>query len=594
MRSTLLGALVLGLPPGAIGTAQEGAPKDSPRVVRVAAISLTWEEGERTLGRVLAALDEAGRQGADLACLPQECVEQPPEPIPGPASEAIARKAAEHRMYVVGNLLEKDGDRNFVTSFLCDRAGRLAGIYRKSHRLPGEEGLALGDDLPTFATDFGCIGLKVGTDHFFPEIDAVLRRRGASLVVWSTKPFAFRDEHFFTTALKGRAVQNGLHYAVAQYAGRKGYGGYADRFSWTASWPLGRAQVYAPDGHTLADSGHGGGVAVASLPASRLGGSPRDGGYAASGPFALIASTAPLPAPPRRGEKRRIRAAVVECEPDFERLIGKIDECGRLGCDIVCLWEYVWYSGDEEVEKFRERNRGRLARIAEAAGRNRLYVVIAGELERGFNEAVLYGRRGEEIGRYTKILQTTPRESRYYRQGDRVGIFDLDFGRVCVKICNDVNAPDLDRVAALHQVDLMLFPTQDAGPYSEFIRLREAGRCIDSGFTLLRAAGRCFETDHRSYIMDPWGMVLAGSQLGVDNRPLVADIDLDNRPRYHEWPAEVRRAGEFPDPVKRGIPEKESLKMYGRFNRPRALGDLREVVLGCRRPALYGPRGRGG
>lgn len=565
-----------------------------PRIVRVAAISLVWEEGERTLRNVLAALDEAGRQGADLACLPQECVEQPPESIPGPASEAIARKAAEHRMYVAGNLRERDGDRTFVTSFLCDRSGRIVGIYRKSHRLPYENDLALGDDLPTFATDFGCVGLKIGTDHFFPEIDAVLRRRGASLVVWSTKPFPLRDEHFITLALRGRAVQNGLHYAVARYAGRKGYGGYADRFSWTASWPLGRAQVYAPDGHTLADSGHVGGVAVASIPASRLGGSPRDGGYAASGPFALIPSTDSLPAPPRRGAKRRIRAAVVECEPDFERLIGKIDECGRQGCDIACLWEYVWYANDEEVERFRQRNRGRLGRIAEAARRNRIYLLIAGELERGFNEAVLYGREGEEIGRYTKILQTTPRDSKYYREGDRVGIFDLDFGRIAVKICNDVNAPDLDRVAALHQVDLMLFPTQDAGPYSEYIRLREAGRCVDSGYTLLRSgSSRNPETDHRSYIMDPWGMILAGSQLGVDNGPLVADIDLDNRPRYHEWPEEVRRAGDLPDPVKRGIPEKESLKMYGRYNRPQVRGDLRTVVLECRRPALYGPRGRG-
>lgn len=41
--------------------------------------------------------------------------------------------------------------------------------------------------------------------------------------------------------------------------------------------------------------------------------------------------------------------------------------------------------------------------------------------------------------------------------------------------------------------------------------------------------------------MDPGGMVLAGSRLGVHNRPLMVDIDLDNRPRYHEWPEEIRR-----------------------------------------------------
>ena len=77
-----------------------------------------------------------------------------------------------------------------------------------------------------------------------------------------------------------------------------------------------------------------------------------------------------------------------------------------------------------------------------------------------------------------------------YREGDRVGVFDLDFGRICTKICNDVNGPDIDRVAALHQVDLLLLHTQDGGPYSENIRTREMHRCIDCGYYLLRAGSR--------------------------------------------------------------------------------------------------------
>jgi hypothetical protein len=87
--------------------------------------------------------------------------------------------------------------------------------------------------------------------------------------------------------------------------------------------------------------------------------------------------------------------------------------------------------------------------------------------------------------------------------------------------------------------------------------------------------------------MDPWGMVLAASQRGVNNPPVVATIDLGNRPRYYEWPEEVRKGGEYPDPVKRGIPEADRLKMYGRYNRPVARGDLRAVLLKCRRPELY-------
>jgi len=559
------------------------------RRVRIAAISLIWDEGYRTLDNALRALDEAGILGGDIACLPQECVDQPPEPIPGPASKAIARKAAEHGMYVIGNLRESAGDKTYITSFLCDRKGEIVGKYRKSHKLPFDGDISLDDDLPVFDTDFGAVGMKIGTDHYFPEIDRVLRSRGASLIVWSTLPFPQRDEHQITTLVKGRALQYGANIVVARYAGREGYGGYSNRFSWCGSWPIGRAQVFARDGHTVADSGHKGGVAIASLSRTKLGGRSRDGGYPIEGKFALIAADE-IPVPQTRTPemKRVIRAAAIECDTNLDSLDAKLDECGKSGCDIVCLWEYVWYRKDEEVENYRQRNRMRLARIAGAARRNSMYIVIAGELERGFNESILYDRQGKEIGRYTKINQTTSRDSKYYPAGQKVGIFDLDFGRICTKICADVGAHEIDRVAGLHQVDLMLLNTQDAGPYSEAIRSREEHRCMDNGYFLLRAAGGGAETDHRTYIMDPWGMVLAGSQRGVANSPVVSTINLDSRPKYYEWPDEHSTAK---NPVKHGIPETEQKKtMYGRFNRPVAKGDLRAVILKQRRPELYRPR----
>ncbi|HPP52819.1 MAG TPA: carbon-nitrogen hydrolase family protein, partial [Thermoguttaceae bacterium] len=291
----LLDDLCLEGPAGAKEAIRQEAFRRRTRKVRIAPISLLWDQGHRTLEAVLSGLDEAGQAGADLACLPEVCVDQPPEPIPGPTYEKIAQKAAQYKMLVVGNLREKDADRWYVTSFLCDRQGRLVGKYRKSHCLPYERGpgpdagFALGDDLPVFSTDIGPIGLKIGTDHYFPEIDMVLRRRGARLIVWSTSPFPVRDEHLFAFALQSRAVDLDLYYAVAQYAGQKGYGGYEDRFSWTGTWPIGRAQVIAPDGHTLADSGHGGGVAVATAPAAALavGLNPK-AGLDTEGPYRLV------------------------------------------------------------------------------------------------------------------------------------------------------------------------------------------------------------------------------------------------------------------------------------------------------------------
>ncbi len=579
----LIDEIALEGPPGAAKAAADEAFRRRTKKIRIVPISLIWDQGHRTLANTLRALDEAGLAGADLACLPECCVDQAPEPIPGPAANAIAEKAARYKMYVAGNLRERDGEQTFVTSFLCDRQGQIVGKYRKSHRLPYEArpgpgtGFALGDDLPVFQTDFGPVGMKIGTDHYFPEIDTVLRRRGARLIVWSTSPFPIRDEHTITLAIQGRAVDNRVHYAVARYAGKEGYGGYPKRFSWTGTWPLGRAQVLDPDGHTLADSGHAGGVAVATIPAGRLTGSVAGGGYDTEGKYALITAEE-LPAPYARTPqtKRVVRVAAVEHEGDFDRLIEKLDACGLQGCDIACLWEYVWYRTDEEVEKFQDRNRRRLAQIAEAARRNKMYIVIGGELERGFNESILFDRQGKEMGRYTKIIQTTPKTSKYYRAGEKVGVFDLDFGRVCTKICADVYAHEIDLVAALYQVDLMLLHTQDAGPFTWHTRRRDYHRCVDCGYFLLRAAAQTGQTDHRTYVMDPWGMLLGASQFRTSNEPVIATLQLDNRPKYYEWPEEVRQAGPYPDPYKLG-------------KRPVAQGDLRAVLLQERRPELYRP-----
>ena len=573
--------IVLEGPSGAAQAVAEEAFRRRTKKVRIVPVSLIWDEGHRTLENTLQALDEAGLAGADLACLPECCVDQPPEPIPGPAAEKIAAKAAQYKMYVVGNLREQDAEQTYVTSFLCDREGRIVGKYRKSHRLPYEAGtdpgagFALGDDLPVVQTDFGPVGLKIGTDHYFPEIDGVLRRRGARLIVWSTSPFPVRDEHTITLSLQGRAVDNRVYYAVARYAGKEGYGGYESAFSWTATWPLGRAQVFDPDGHTLADSGHEGGVAVATVPASRLTGSVARGGYDTEGKYALITAKELPPPYARTPEtKRVVRVAAIECDGDFERLVAKLDACGRQQCDIACLWEYVWYQSDEEVEKFKDRNRQRLAELAEAARRNKMYVVIGGELERGFNESILFDREGHEIGRYTKIIQTTPKTSKYYQAGEKVGIFDLDFGRIATKICADVYAPEIDRVAALYQVDLLLHHTQDAGPFTEHTRLRDYHRCVDDGYFFVRATSQTGQTDHRAYVMDPWGMLLGASQFRTNNEPVIVTLQLDNRPQYYEWPEDVRRVGPYPDPYKLG-------------KHPVAKGDLRAVVLGQRRPELY-------
>jgi predicted amidohydrolase len=77
---------------------------------------------------------------------------------------------------------------------LLDRDGKPVGKYRKSHKMP-DESMALGDELRALPTDFGPVGLRIGTDRFFPEIDLVYAAGGARLVLWSQMPEPVEDEH---------------------------------------------------------------------------------------------------------------------------------------------------------------------------------------------------------------------------------------------------------------------------------------------------------------------------------------------------------------------------------------------------------------
>ena len=93
-------------PEGANQTIREEARKRRFKRIRASVVTLPWSDEGRSLESVLDRLDEAGMVGSDIVCLPMECVKTEGEPIPGPLSSAIAEKAKQYGMYVIGNLRE--------------------------------------------------------------------------------------------------------------------------------------------------------------------------------------------------------------------------------------------------------------------------------------------------------------------------------------------------------------------------------------------------------------------------------------------------------------------------------------------------------
>ncbi len=541
---------------------------------RISVVTQLWSDEGRTVEAVERLIDEAAADGADLCLLPQECVKTDGEPIPGPISEAIAAKAAEHSMYVVGCIRETEGERTYVTSFLCDREGQIVGKYRKSHKLPDED-MDLGDELPVFATDIGEVAMRIGTDRHFVDIDHVYTARGARIILWSQMPEPVDDEYLQDAPVLGRAIDYRVFYACARYA-NAGEGWITNKFPPYRGMPIGRSWVVNREGQRIACTPRtGAGVATAVIPRTQL----QAPGRGASDRTAFAALTAPVTLPePREWVKRRVRLTAIENHVAFDQLLSLLDEAGEMGSDLVVTYEFVWIPlardgevSEEAVAAAEATARERLAQVAAKARQWSMYVLVAGVIEsQEINEGILFDRQGDEVGRYRKIVST------YDEQivGTETPILETDFGRIGVHICADEAFPEIDRCYGVLGADIIAVPTQSWGPDALHRDLRDLARIMDAGAFLVEATHSGTEARHRSLIADPAGAIVAASAL---NRPglvsAVVDLDHDRPRRYiREWTP--HEPGGY-------------LPQYQPTEFPAVANDLQDTIRRQRRPELY-------
>jgi len=157
------------------------------------------------------------------------CPEKTAERVPGGPSFALAsRWAAAHRCHVAMNVRERTDAGTFHnTTFVADRAGRLAGVYRKVTLTSGEymSGVLPGDDFGVLDLDFGRVGCLTCWDNWFSESAKFLRRKGAELLLF---PLAGGAPDHMDQVFPVRAIDTGIPMLVAT---RQGHlpGGILDR-----------------------------------------------------------------------------------------------------------------------------------------------------------------------------------------------------------------------------------------------------------------------------------------------------------------------------------------------------------------------------
>ncbi|HEV7564188.1 MAG TPA: nitrilase-related carbon-nitrogen hydrolase [Solirubrobacterales bacterium] len=224
---------------------------------------------EENVRRGAEFVREAGREGARIICLPELAtsiypayVEEPAyrewaEPVPGPATEVMARAAADAGAYVIFPLYERTEDGHlFNTAVVIDPGGEVVGRYRKNSIPDVRMAVMMGmekfyfepGDLgyPVFETDLGIkVGITICYERHLPEGPRSLALGGADVVFVPTATGAGRE--LWDVELRAHAIANLFWVGGVNRVGRDEDGSSADFY--------GSSFFSAPNGEVVAAAG---------------------------------------------------------------------------------------------------------------------------------------------------------------------------------------------------------------------------------------------------------------------------------------------------------------------------------------------------
>ena len=243
----------------------------------------------------------------------------------------------------------------------------------------------------------------------------------------------------------------------------------------------------------------------------------------------------------------------------FDQALRYLADAAEDGPDLILLPELYETMGTREsaeikqIEDPDQRRAAMLAsaeeedgpfstRLSEFASEHAIIVVsnhLISEGGRYFNQATFFGRQGDIVGRYRKVQLTVGEyEGSGITPGDDLDVVEIEGVRYGTFICNDQAFPEICQVYALQGADVLLHPTQAAGPTetirSEMLRTRaHDASCYLVTSTFLQDRHLSWQhRESRATICDYNGYTLA--ETGYREGHATATLDLEER-RWTSW-----------------------------------------------------------
>lgn len=195
--------------------------------------------------------------GCDLVLLPETYEFRPGDVqnLNGPIARGFAGLAREHGLFLIAPIVEKAGDRFFITQAVFSPKGRLVHAYRKVHSLAkvsDKKAYLCGKRFSTFDLPWFKAGIMVCFDNQFPESSRTLAVKGAQVIFFPS----FGDLHK-PHRDAARCLDNHI-YLVGSSVIDLAIDLPAERFE--------QGMVMDPKARLLASTCHKEGLAIADLP----------------------------------------------------------------------------------------------------------------------------------------------------------------------------------------------------------------------------------------------------------------------------------------------------------------------------------------
>ena len=222
-----------------------------------------------------------------------------------------------------------------------------------------------------------------------------------------------------------------------------------------------------------------------------------------------------------------------------------IDKIGKEDVDMVVLPEM--FSCPYNTKNFpiyaEEEGDYSYKFLSEVSKRNNIYLIAGSIPEKEdnniYNTSYVFNRQGEKIAKHRKVHlfdidiknKQTFRESDTLSAGDKVTVFDSEFGKIGLCICYDFRFPELARLMVDKGAKAIIVPASfnmTTGPDHWDIMFRS--RAIDNQvYTIGCSPARDYDYSYISYghslIVSPYGDILC--ELDEKENFVTYDIDLD-------------------------------------------------------------------